>query len=105
MTTGNKKIKLPGDSAKHEYFFYLTCGWDGQEIEGRIKKEDTVRYSAIKKIENTKPLCYVELTYEEWKEVAGFIDDAIDIKKDHLDDGSWTRVKQEALITYYKKWF
>ena len=75
------KIKMPKSDNKYEFFFYLTCGYDTHEIEGRIKNEDPVRYSAINKICDAKPLSVVELTYDEWKEVAGFIEDAIDIKK------------------------
>lgn len=106
------KIKMPGSDNKYEFFFYLTCGWDTQEIEGRIKQEDPVRYSAITKINNAKPLSWVELTTEELEEVSGFIDDAIDIKKDHIvergqpysNQFDWTQAKQNALIKYSRKY-
>lgn len=95
-------IKIPKN--KYEYFFYLTCGWDTQEIEGRIKDEDRVRYSAIKKIESAKVGKSIELTYDEWREVAGFLEDAIDIKKDHIGY-DWKIQNQIALENYYCKYF
>ncbi len=104
---------MPKSDNKYEFFFYLTCGYDTQEIEGRIKNEDPVRYSAIQKISDAKPLGWVELTYDEWKEVSGFIEGAINIKADHVietgqsysNQFDWTQSRQNALCNYYRKYF
>jgi hypothetical protein len=102
-------IKKPSKGINHEALYYLAGGYDYRLVNGEFTHCEEGRFvglrgDVIKKMVHTSEKIVV-LSESELACLCDWVNEAIDIKRDHIDNSKgsdWTNLHQINLVRYFK---